>query len=78
MNEHHHSSGSNTLYLFSILATLGLFAVVKLLKGRSKAAAQLHAWLQKPKNRSKFQNWFLVGFFFVVFGGLTLFYELTH
>ena len=78
MESHNSSGGSHTIYLIGALAMLTVVGIVKLLKPRSRTAAKLDAWLQSSKNRTKLQAWVSVGFFFLVFGTITLAYELTH
>ncbi len=78
MEAENHSSGGRAIYLFILVAMFLIAVVAKLLSARSNKAARLDAWLEQTKNRDKLQSWLAVGFFFFVFGGLTLYYELTH
>jgi len=78
METDHHASNGRAIYLIIIAAMFLIAIAAKLMKGRSSKAARLDAWLDHPKNREKLNNWLIIGFFLFVFGGLTLYYELSH
>jgi len=72
------ANDGRTIYLIISIATFFIAFVAKLFRDRSNKAALLDAWLEQPKNLGKLRYWLIVGFFFFVFGGLTLYYELNH
>ena len=67
--------------LFKLAATLVLVATIGLLSiaaRKSPAARKLQAWLNNAHNSRNAVIWLSVALMFILFGGLTIAYELRN
>ena len=76
MFEHTPNSGGGLFKLAAMLALAAIVGLLSIAARKSLAARKLHAWLNNAHNTRNAVIWLSVALMFILFGGLTIAYEL--
>jgi len=78
MFEHTPTSGGNLFKLAAMLLLAAAIGLLSIAASKSLAARKLQAWLNNAHNSRNAVIWLSVALMFILFGGLTIAYELRN